>query len=369
MEKETLAALVLQFIKTLAPADILQLYQTYGSCKAALAADVGSLPEGFSQQAYSGLNAYQKNPELLDQKAQGMFDWCADNDVQLLPISSDGYPQLLKEISRPPSLLFVKGDIELLRFPQIAIVGSRNATAGGLKNAADFAKLLAVNGFVVTSGLALGIDGAAHQGAMAGGKTLAVIGAGIDVIYPRRHQQLYQQVLDNGGAIVSEFLPGTPPLPQNFPRRNRLISGLSLGVLVVEAAIKSGSLITARYAMEQGREVFALPGSIHNAVSKGCHLLLKQGATLVETASDIVEQLGGMLSYLKEESLEKLPDEHSLLTEPQQQLLQVMGFDPIDMDSLLARTELPVAVLSQQLVALELAGVVENRAGHFIRIY
>jgi DNA processing protein len=222
---------------------------------------------------------------------------------------------------------------------------------------------LAGNGFAITSGMALGIDGAAHIGALKTGKTVAVLGTGLDVVYPRQHRELYQQILDNSGVIISEFLPGTPPLPTNFPRRNRVISGLSLGTMVVEAAIRSGSLITAKYAMEQGREVFAVPGSIHNVLSKGSHHLLKQGATLVESAQDIVEQLGGMLAYTEMESSNKKRGHDE--DEP---LLEALGFDPVDLDTLVERTGLPIATLNHQLMLLELEGVIESSHGRYHRL-
>ncbi|MEH6617866.1 MAG: DNA-processing protein DprA, partial [Porticoccus sp.] len=195
------------------------------------------------------------------------------------------------------------------------------------------------------------------------GKTVAVLGTGLDVVYPRQHHELYQQILDNSGAIISEFLPGTPPLPANFPRRNRVISGLSLGTMVVEAAIRSGSLITARYAMEQGREVFAVPGSIHNVLSKGSHHLLKQGATLVESAQDIVEQLGGMLAYTEMEfSKQKINGGKN------GPLLEALGFDPVDIDTLVERTGLPIATLNHQLILLELEGAIESSNGRYHRL-
>lgn len=204
------------------------------------------------------------------------------------------YPALLNEVADAPPVLYLEGALELLERPQIALVGSRHASHQGLSNAKAFAKELAAAGFVVTSGLALGIDGAAHHGALeARGHTLAVLGTGLERLYPQRHQALARQMLEQGGALVSEFPLQTPPQASNFPRRNRLISGLSLGVLVVEAGLASGSLITARLAAEQGREVFAIPGSIHHAGAKGCHQLIREGACLVESVADILDALRG----------------------------------------------------------------------------
>jgi DNA processing protein len=208
---------------------------------------------------------------------------------------NDGrYPPLLREIPQAPPVLFVHGDPDCLRVPQLAMVGTRNPTPSGRETARQFAAHLAGAGMIITSGLALGIDAAAHQGALAGGgRTIAVMGTSLDRVYPAKHRDLARAIAERG-ALVSELPTGTPALAENFPRRNRLISGLALGVLVVEAALQSGSLITARLALDQGREVFAIPGSIHNPLAKGCHALIRQGAKLVETANDIVEELGAL---------------------------------------------------------------------------
>ncbi|VFM95294.1 MAG: DNA protecting protein DprA [Candidatus Kentron sp. G] len=218
--------------------------------------------------------------------------WLEQPDHHLLTLSDAGYPPRLAEIPDPPPVLFARGGGEVLTHPQIAIVGSRNPTPMGQETAFAFARELARMGFVITSGLATGIDAAAHRGAMAGGgRTIAVVGTGLDRVYPGRHRELALEIVKNG-ACVSEFPLGTPPIAGNFPRRNRIISGLGLGILVVEATTRSGSLITARLAGEQGREVFAIPGSIHNPLARGCHLLLRQGAKLVESAADILEEIG-----------------------------------------------------------------------------
>lgn len=215
----------------------------------------------------------------------------ADDAATLLWGDDDSYPPLLAEISAAPSLMFCRGNASVLSRPQLAIVGSRHASPAGLATARAFAADLAAAGFVITSGLALGIDAMAHEGALAaGGETVAVLGCGVDRIYPRRHAGLAAQVISHG-CIASEFPPGTEPLPAHFPQRNRIISGLALGVLVVEAAVDSGSLITARFAAEQGREVFAIPGSIHSPLSRGCHQLIREGATLVETSAHLVDAL------------------------------------------------------------------------------
>ncbi|MEE8482340.1 MAG: DNA-processing protein DprA, partial [Acidiferrobacterales bacterium] len=213
------------------------------------------------------------------------IDWLAEEDSHLVSVADEAYPDLLREIPDPPALLYIKGDPVALSLPQLAIVGSRNPTPVGLENANAFAGALASTGLVVTSGLALGIDTAAHRGALdGGGNTIAIAGTGVDRIYPARNHTVAHEIAKHG-ALVSEFPLATPPLRENFPRRNRILSGLSLGTLVVEAALRSGSLITARLAAEQGREVFAIPGSIHSPQSRGCHQLIRQGAKLVETAT------------------------------------------------------------------------------------
>ena len=368
MDRESKAALMLHFYDGLSPSEIIKLFREVGSFTGIL--DQDALPNKLSPKLSKSLEQLEQQFPILSDQAEEILGWCWEKSIQTLCITDLAYPSLLKEISIPPTLLFICGDIDLLCLPQLAIVGSRNATTSGLNTAFEFAKTLASSGFVVTSGMALGIDGAAHKGALDTGKTIAVLGTGLDLLYPKQHEALQQQILDQGGAVVTEFLPGTPPLPANFPRRNRIISGLSLGTLVVEAATKSGSLITARYAMEQGREVFAIPGSIHNALSKGSHALLKQGASLVESAGDIVEQLGGMLAYVES----GLGVETKNIHDPQQieggnqELLNAMGFDPVDIDTLAARTSLPIADINRQLIELELAGMIAHQNALYNRL-
>lgn len=295
----------------------------------------------------------------------------------IIPITSVNYPSLLKQIVDAPPLLYICGNSESLHLPQIAVIGSRRMTRGGETHAFEWSKCLAAGGFAITSGLAQGVDGTAHAGALAvSGKTLAVMGTGIDTIYPRQHRRLAEKIIDQGGTLVSEFDPGTPPLPAHFPKRNRIISGLSLGVLVVEAAPRSGSLITARCALEQNREVFAIPGSIHNPQSRGCHQLIKQGAHLVERAEDILHELQSALGGLRVLPERELPassssqplsgQEKNLLAD-EQKLLSVIGFEPVDMDSLAADGLFTTAELSRLLVSLELRGLVENKSGYYQR--
>ena len=229
--------------------------------------------------------------------------WFASNNCYIIPKNSRDYPSQLNEIHGAPAILFVRGNVARLSDFQIDIVGSRHPTSVGINTAMQFARHFSCLGITVTSGLALGIDGAAHKGALLGkGSTVAVLGHGLDRIYPSSHQILAEEILERGGTLVSEFPPGISPAPSHFPRRNRIISGLTLGTLVVEAALKSGSLITAQLALEQGREVFAIPGSIHNPLARGCHALIREGAKLVETASDVLEELQGLgevLPYVK----------------------------------------------------------------------
>tara|TARA_B100000795_G_scaffold255821_1_gene227789 strand:+ start:861 stop:1994 length:1134 start_codon:yes stop_codon:yes gene_type:complete len=291
----------------------------------------------------------------------------------VISITSPDYPEQLKFIGAPPPLLYVMGNLNNLHLPQIAIVGSRRMTRVGGTNARDWAKFLAGSGFVVTSGLALGVDGAAHQGALqaVNGKTIGVMATGIESVYPPKHHNLACQIVASGGTLVTEFHFGGKPLARHFPQRNRIISGLSLGVLVVEAAVKSGSLITARCAMEQNREVFAIPGSIHSPQSKGSHLLIKQGAHLVETAADIVAELGGALAGMKN-SISAAQDQSSvmakILTDEEQQVLEILGYEPIDLDGLMRFSPWSVAKLSQILVALELKNTVANDNGFYQRL-
>jgi DNA processing protein len=271
----------------------------------------------------------------------------------LVTLESPDYPTALKEISLAPALLYAIGRRELLACEKLAVVGSRNPTAQGEKNALAFAQALSDANLTIVSGLALGIDACAHRGALQGlGSTIAVVGTGLDRVYPARNRELAHTIA-NEGLLLSEFALGTPPLPGNFPRRNRILSGLSLGCLVVEAAVGSGSLITAQLAGEQGREVFAIPGSIHSALSKGCHALIKQGAKLVETARDVLEELGwGTLPPNDEDG------HHTPLSADDEALLKTVGYDPVDLDSLCDRTGLPVSILSAQLLQLELAGLI-----------
>jgi DNA processing protein len=277
------------------------------------------------------------------------------------------YPARLGEIAQAPLGLFALGDPELLRLPQIAIVGARSASAQGNENAEGFAAELARRGLTITSGLALGIDSAAHRGALsAPGLTIAVCGNGLDRVYPARNRELAHAIAAKG-LLVSEFGPGTPPLAEHFPRRNRIISGLSLGVLVVEAARESGSLITARLAAEQGREVFAVPGSIHNPLARGCHALIRDGAKLVETVDDILSELAPLLPACA--APESAGAAAAVADPVQLQVLAALGFEAEPLDRLVERLGMPVAEVGAALMALELDGIVAAGPGDtFMRL-
>lgn len=282
--------------------------------------------------------------------------WQESSGARLVACLEPEYPPLLRELADGPAFLWVRGDAGLLASAQLAIVGSRNPTAGGRSDAHEFARYLAAGGLTITSGLALGIDGAAHRGALkAGGRTVAVCGTGLDAVYPREHTTLADEIAASG-ALVSEFPPRTAALPAHFPQRNRIISGLSLGVLVVEAARRSGSLITARHAAEQGREVFAIPGSIHNPLSRGCHLLLRSGAKLVESAPDILEEL--KLPFTKQSLMTspEAPESTPRLDKEYEILLDALGFDPTGVDAIVERTGLPADSVASMLLILELEG-------------
>ena len=297
--------------------------------------------------------------------------WAEQSDNHIITIQNTAYPPLLKEIADPPALLFVKGDPALLKQKQIAIVGSRNPSQNGKETAMAYAGELSQQGFIITSGLALGIDGASHAGALAtNNPTIAVIGTGLDKVYPARHHQLAVKISETG-ALVSEFPLGTPPIAINFPRRNRIISGLSVGTLVVEAALKSGSLITAHMASEQNREVFAIPGSINNPLSKGCHKLIREGAKLVETTHDILEEFA-LLYELNIPDIDqpvtgdKEPDPDN--TEHHDDFLHNIGFDPISIDNLVLRTRLSIEAITSLLLVLELQGKITSSNGFYYRL-
>lgn len=312
-------------------------------------------------------------------RLQADLAWLAMPGHRLLCCDEADFPPQLENIPQPPAALFVVGDASLLLYPQVAIVGARSASAAGLAHAGQFARALAQAGFAITSGMADGIDGAAHRATLdVGAATLAVVGTGADRVYPRKHHALAGQIAERG-AVISEFPPGTAARADHFPRRNRLIAGLALGTLVVEAGLKSGSLITARLAAEQGREVFALPGSIHNPLAHGCHRLIRDGARLVETPAEIIEALTPAARMLGGELASRLAMQSSAVAPSglpsadfsgvsqdatYRQLLDHLGHEPATLDELVQRTGQSAAVLSSMLLMLELEGRTASLPGN-----
>ena len=342
-----------------------KLLSAFGLPENIFSASFASLREAVSDRIAQALLA------PLSDKAQTLLartqDWAAQPGNRVLTLADTDYPRLLLDIPDPPILLYVKGRAELLHAASIAVVGSRNATAQGVANARNFAQALSAAGLHTVSGLALGIDSAAHEGSLqqdGGGSTIAVIGTGIDIVYPARNRELAHRIADRG-CLVSEYPLGMPAIATNFPRRNRIISGLARGTLVVEAAEKSGSLITARMAAEQGRDVFAIPGSIHSPLAKGCHQLIKQGAKLVESAEDILEELSNFVSRTQPHSsnAKLTQSKHQPPNVPDHPLLAKMSFDAIDISTLAANTGIDAATLSGELLSLELEGAVEMLPG------
>ncbi|MGA7748863.1 MAG: DNA-processing protein DprA [Gallionella sp.] len=324
-----------------------RLLMQFGSPDAVFTASIGSLKAIVKADV-----AAEISKGVLDDAVAPALDWLEDSNNHIVTLADSDYPQALLNIPDPPLLLYVKGRLDLLNHAALAVVGSRNATPQGINNAEAFAKSLSDAGLSIISGMAHGIDAASHRGALRGqGSSIAVVGTGLDKIYPAANRDL-AHALAQQGTLISELPLGTPPLAANFPRRNRLISGMSLGCLVVEASLQSGSLITARLALEQGRDVFAIPGSIHAPQSKGCHALLKQGAKLVETAQDILEELGGLLVSPAQAANSEGTDSKGQDTA----LLEHLGFDPVDVDTLSTRCGLTIAELSAMLLSLELEG-------------
>lgn len=339
-----------------------RLLTAFGSPAAVLAATEDALRSAAGARAAAAL---REEPPTFRTRLAAARAWLNDGPARgFLTLGDPAYPPLLLQTADPPLLMYFQGDLSLLSRPSVAVVGSRRPTAQGRDNARAFARALADEGLVVVSGLAQGVDGAAHEGALAGtAGTVAVVGTGLDRVYPPAHRALAHRIAERG-LLVSEYAPGTPALPDNFPRRNRIIAGVSLGTLVVEAALRSGSLITARLASEAGREVFAVPGSIHAPQSKGCHWLIQQGAKLVESAADVVDELAGQR---RGETAEQAPlfgaDPDAEGDGAEDPLLAALGHDPMGLDALQARTGWPTAELTARLMDLELDGHVARLPG------
>ena len=349
-----------------------RLLATFGSAQAIFDQSASSLRQLGSDKL---VRAIQTEPPTLAAQLQTTLDWLqAGSDRCVVMLGDAAYPSALLDIEDPPLMLYMLGVLSQRALEatkivsnSLAIVGSRNPTPQGESNARQFAKAFGSAGICVVSGLALGIDGAAHDGALlGGGQTIAVVGTGLDRVYPKKHLALAHRIAQQG-MIISEFALGTPPLMSNFPRRNRIISGLSRGTLVVEAALQSGSLITARLAAEQGKEVFAIPGSIHSPQSRGCHALIKQGAKLVELAQDVLEELNMADVGIPESPSRSSPPDEGVVWETSQSssraLIAALGFDAVSLDALQARTGLATAQLQAQLLELELNGLVARLPG------
>lgn len=377
--------LTLATIPGLGPRSLNRLLERFGTPEAMLAADGARLAAAGARPAVIE-RLRDPRPDLV----AAALDWARAEDAHLLARPDPRYPARLGELLDAPLVLYVRGDPRVLADPQLAIVGSRNPTPGARETTLEFARHLAACGLTITSGLAVGVDAAAHLGALEAGHTLAVMGTGPDRIYPAAHRDLARRIAAHG-ALVTEFPPGTGPKSEHFPRRNRLIAALSLGTLVVEAAPQSGSLITARLAAELGREVFAIPGSIHNPLARGCHALIKQGAKLVETAQDVLEELAPVLApFLGPQPPLPLPlaasaggpvaaavaragrgaadapmDEDALMGDDTdyRRLLAALGPDPVAVDLLIQRTGLPANQVSSMLLMLELQGRVAAAPG------
>lgn len=357
LDDELTAWLRLTLIPGLNSERVRRLLAAFGSPQAVLSASTRALsphvPQAVAAEVKRGID-----DKALDAAAA----WIEEPANHIVTLADVAYPPQLLQLPDPPVVLYIRGNPDLMRRPALAVVGSRNATAQGQANAEAFARALSNAGLTIVSGLALGVDAAAHRGALTGaGSTMAVLGTGADIVYPARNRALAHELCERG-VLVSEFPLGTRPLAGNFPRRNRLIAGLALGCLVVEAAADSGSLITARLANEQGREVFAIPGSIHSPLSKGCHALIKQGAKLVETAHDILEELRWPARAPISSTSQHTPTDART-----RRLLEALGDDPCDRDTLAARSGFTAAELSVLLTQLELDGAVAALAGGLIQ--
>jgi len=340
-----------------------RLLASFGSAGHALAASKAALHEVVGASLATAVGT---EPEQLAERLHAAHAWWqGGGDRHVLCIADDAYPPLLLQTADPPMLLYVQGQVEVLQRTALAIVGSRNASAQGVDNARAFAAHLSQQGWTIVSGLAHGIDGAAHEGGLLGpGSTIAVVGTGLDRVYPARHRALAHRIADSG-ALISEFAPGMPPIAANFPARNRIIAGLTRGTLVVEAALQSGSLITARLAAEAGREVFAVPGSIHSPLSRGCHALIRQGAKLVESAADILEEFGAPAQVPAASAASAASGASGAASSVRDgdAVLEALGHDPVTLDALCARTGFSAQALSARLLELELEDRVARLPG------
>lgn len=365
MDVTTQAWIQLLTVRGLGPQRLARLVDALCTPRAVLKAKFGTLQElGIPEKTIDAMRA-SSVPE-------NVMTWAQQPRHHVVTVSDDGYPPQLSDINGAPPVLFVQGNPDALLSPQLAIVGSRNPTVDGKGNARQFARALAASGLTITSGMAAGIDSESHWAALKAGQTIAVLGCGSDVVYPKSNRDLHAAIEESSGCVISEFLPGTPPKREFFPRRNRLISGLSLGTLVIEAGVQSGSLITARLASEQGREVFALPGSIHNPMARGCHRLIKQGAKLIETTAEIIEDLQSMAQQQGAALRERIaavdnPEQAPNVTQSDDPeyaaLLNHLGHDPVSVDTLAERSGLTAQSICSMLLIMELRGEVSSHPG------
>ncbi|MCW8887183.1 MAG: DNA-processing protein DprA [Motiliproteus sp.] len=349
-----------------------RLFNHFGSAVGILSAGAMELAKlGLKPKSINHIVTAGRQVDLIHQQMADIQNWLNIHQGILISRECTLYPQRLSEIYDPPCLLYVLGDPELLSLPQIAIVGSRNPTIYGLELAQGFSRQLSLSGYIPTSGLAMGIDSAAHRGAIDGmNLTIAVLGTGVDNIYPKRNKGLANKILQSGGCIVSEYSLGEPARAANFPRRNRIISGLSLATLVVEAAPGSGSLITAKQALAQGRDVFAIPGSIHNPMSKGCHQLIRYGAKLVEEVDHIFEELAPQIDLTQQTELlsSEIGGKIADLSQSERELMELVGFESTTVDTLISRSNQPADSVLSTLTELELKEMVTSVGGGYQRL-
>ena len=366
--------LSLSHISGLGPATFISLLNEFGTADAVLDASRKQLSSLSIKTDIIDALTNRRNPDISS-RIDIDLEWAQQHDHHIITLFDERYPEQLKQLNDAPPVLYVRGDPDFLRQPQLAMVGTRNPSAAGRNTAKEFASHLSSVGITITSGLASGIDGVSHEGALTGlAGTIAVVAHGLDIVYPAQHQNLAQRICENG-AVLSEMPIGTQLQPGLFPRRNRLISALSLGTLVVEAALKSGSLITARLAMEQNKEVFAIPGSIHNPMARGCHQLIRQGAKLVESADDILEELPLTTTENKpyprksgRNIPEKPKDTHKTLDRDHQKLLKCLDYEPASIDELVTRSNFNAAEVASMLLIMELEGIVVCQAGRYTNV-
>lgn len=357
--KDQLAWVKLSLVPTVGGQRFCQLLNAFGQPDQIFAASQAQLSKVVSQKTAQHIKA-----ATFEEQLAATENWLAEPDNHIITLADEHYPKRLLEISDPPPLLYAKGNTALLNQHSLAMVGGRNATKQGESNAENFAQAISDQDYCIVSGMALGIDGAAHRGALAGsGKTIAVVGTGLDIVYPAKHRELAHQIAQSG-LLLSEFPLGTPSISANFPKRNRIISGLSAGCLVVEANTNSGSLITARLAAEQGREVYAIPGSIHSPMAKGCHQLIKQGAKLVESTQDVLEELPTQnIDPIATQASVAVNNEDQTEKSVEHPLIQFIGFEPTHIELIVQRSGLSTQEVSAELMLLTLENQVEALAG------